>query len=178
MDNVGRIEEARKKRNKLDKYRCPKRRINKIKWPGTDNDVGFLYLSFAEVQQAWFAARSHFEKNGQAIDTANFDHLNYEFGVQIVTRMLLDPECAEFDAKFLVFSEAAEVRAKLTPNEIDLFADHHVQQQTDERADWGVDRQLNPHLHRIADICGIPKDSSGEDIELAVSELFIKAASN
>jgi len=127
--------DSRETRRQIRNFKPACRRIEIVEWPGTGNDVGLLYLSCSEQQEAYFAARDHFARKGQEVDTASASQLDSEHGYQLCLRMIVSAESPTKPQQ--IFRNADEARKELSPNEAEWFVNEHIKLQTSELLEWG-----------------------------------------
>jgi len=161
------------RRTTAETYLSSKRIITNVAWPGGTKEVGMLYLTCGEQQDAFFAARDWFDANQQPVDDAAALQLNLEHSYQVVMRMLVDPSRKDPTAK--VFNSVDDIRKRLTPNQVEYFIAKHRDQQSTEAADIDLD-YLDPHLRAIGDLMGFDDEATGEDIAMGVAALKAAAA--
>lgn len=127
------------------------------------------YASVAITQQSYIAAREHFVDLGVPIDDDSREWLDLEMQYQMLQRILVagtgKPLAPDVD----------QLRAELTPNEVEhLVAVHHEEQER-EAAEWQGKKPLGPYLTQIGAAVGLPPAATAEDIVAAVAELVARA---
>jgi hypothetical protein len=137
------------------------RRIEIVNWPGTDQEIGILYLSCDDAQKAYFGAREWFKKNNQPVDGAAAKDFELEERYQTIQRMLVDPELHNANAKVCRTMQAAR---SLSPNEAEFFIIEHQKLQTDEAGGWYPDTPSD-ELTAVAAMFGVSEETETETME-------------
>lgn len=127
-----------------------------------------LYLHCNEQQAAYFAAREHFELKNQALDSIGEAQFNLELEYQLVLLMALQPGAR--DPKARLFSDVAEVRASLTPNEVEEIIQAHMNEQATEIAAW-TGRPKDAFLRQLARELAVDESTPPEELLAAVGRL-------
>jgi hypothetical protein len=112
------------------------RTVHRVRWPGTDKDVGLLMLRCSEIAAAYFDAREWFRRKGlEAIeDGSTLEALQQELDLQYCFRMLVDPEAKIADAR--LFAAVEDARARLSTDERTHFVDLHATKQLEAVQSW------------------------------------------
>lgn len=106
------------------------RRVEPLKWPGSDEEVGLMMLTCEELQDATVAAREVLRKRSVDLGLAiNAEMLQAEEETQIVFRAVLERGATDPSAR--VFKSADEVRKRLDPDQRNYFNAWHLQRQTE-----------------------------------------------
>lgn len=111
------------KRLTIDDLKPYIREVEVVDWPGTDRKVGLMRLNCEELQQAYFAMREHFRRQGQPVDLFSQEEHEAEEMLQQVYRMLIDPSSKVAD--YRVFSSADQARKRLDAYERRFFCALH-----------------------------------------------------
>lgn len=154
-------EDATKTRWSIREYKSARRRVETITWPGTDREVGLLYLHCIDQQKAYFEARKHFDRQNQPIEPLTIDQFNLEIDYQLIYRMLLEPDAENPEAR--LFRSVSEVRAELTPNEAVNFIGEHLALQSKEADEWALGKQPS-HLRQIARLLDVDETTEPDAI--------------
>lgn len=150
-------------------YKGEDREVHVIAWPGTDRLVGLMLLHCDELQAAHFDARKRFRDKGQDVDEHSELELTREEQLQLCYRMLIDPEARVPAAR--IFKSPNEARARLSPDERQLFVGEHIRLQTEKVEGWRHNL-ANPHVRAIADLLGLDgPEVTADDVVRAVAEL-------
>lgn len=149
-------------------YRSQRRRIETTDWPDTGKQIGILYLSCKEQQDAYFAARDHFDDRNHLVDDPATEQFQLEWTYQLLMTMLVDPDLKNPTKK--LFTNTKQLRAEMTPNDVNWFMDQHEKLQKEEYAKW-TRRNLNENLQAIAIIVGLDAESLPEEVEQAVAKV-------
>lgn len=145
------------------------RRVDLVRWPGTERHVGLMQLNCAEVQAAHLAARARFRNRGQDVDEFSRAELQAEESLQCCYLMLIDQDACVADAR--VFASADQARTELGPDLREYFMNEHVRLQTELWEGWHL-RLPNPQLAAIADILGLQGPGvAADDVVEAVARL-------
>jgi hypothetical protein len=112
------------------------RTVHRVRWPGTDKDVGLLMLRCSEIAAAYFDAREWFRRKGlEAIeDSSTLLALQQEYDLQLCYRALVDPEAKIADAR--LFKDAADARSRLDVKERVHFASLHGEKLDEREESW------------------------------------------
>lgn len=112
------------------------RTVHRVKWPGTDKDVGLLMLRCSEIASAYFDAREWFRRKGLGAieDGSTLEALQQELDLQYCFRMLVDPEAKIADAR--LFATVEDARARLSTDERTWFVDQHAAKQLETVQSW------------------------------------------
>jgi hypothetical protein len=95
------------------KLKAGKKNVRKMKWPGTDIDIGLRVLSEAEIQEAAFETERHFKKAGIEVSVQTAIIYDKEQITQTLFQALVNPERTE-----RLFTRADDLRGIFTAPEI------------------------------------------------------------
>ncbi len=139
-----------------------------LKFPGTDKPMTLLYLHCGEMQDAYFAARAHYEKKAQSVDDVAAPQFQLELEYQQAFRMLLQPGAGNPSAR--LFKSVDEVRRDLTPNECSFIIDHHFEKQLKEGSVW-AGAQGNLYIRQLARLLDRGEDTDPDELLAMVAAL-------
>lgn len=117
----------------------------------------------SDYQASYFAARRHFEDNGQAVDDAASEHLELEFRYQLLSRVLLASE----ETTRKLAPSVAMVRESITPNVAAALVGELERLSVDEVASWSNELR-DMTLRRVATMLGLPMTVAPEELLSAV----------
>lgn len=110
----------------LEKIKAGKRNVAIIKFPGTDQDVGVVVLSNAEIQEALFDTERRFRSHEIEIKASTVEAYSDEETTQVLFRALRDPQ----DPSRPFAASVDELRAGLTRAEknalVAAYNDHEL----------------------------------------------------
>lgn len=105
----------------IDMLAADIRQVDKLAWPGKEQEIGILALRCDEIEDAEVDARTHLRKRGIDVDAlSSADLLSREFQVQLAYRMMVEPD-SKGQAEFRLFKSADELRKRLDPDSRGYF---------------------------------------------------------
>ena len=116
-------------KNKLtiENYKQKLRKVEVVEWPDSGKKVGIMQLNYAEIQEAYFAARESFSKRGYQQISADDMEFDTEKLIQRVYLFLVDPDSRTGEKKYRIFNNCDECKQFLTSKEMLYFASNYLE---------------------------------------------------
>lgn len=122
----------------LDKIHPPIRRVDIIKFPGTDKDAGLLQMVCSELEDADIAAIERLNKRGLDLDKPYTDNLlSREVCINQILIMMVDPE-SKGQKEHRLFKDADEVRKMLTDDQREWIIQQHILFSLEDLKTWSL----------------------------------------
>ena len=86
--------------NLLEVLKAGKKNIKRLKFPGTEQEIGITVLTDGEVQEAIFSAERYFKEKGIEITATTLGTYNAEVSTQMLFRAIIDPEKKKVDGTY------------------------------------------------------------------------------
>lgn len=110
--------------------------VNRLKWPGTEREVGILDLRCSELEDCEVDAREHLVRRGLNIDApTSAALLERELQVQIAWRILVEPD-SKGQPQYRLFKTADETRTRLDPDTRGYFVAWAAHEKAVTAAGW------------------------------------------